>query len=57
MVRGVCQICLITKELLHWANNFRANQAKNISKGGFQFAVSQFLGAILKQFEEMPNSC
>ena len=49
MVRGVCQICLITKELFNWA--------KNISKGGFQFAVSQFLGAILKQFEEMPNSC
>ena len=29
---------------------------KNISKGGFQFAVSQFLGATLKQIEEMPES-
>jgi cell filamentation protein len=28
---------------------------KNISKGGFQFAVSQFLGATLKQIEEMPE--
>ncbi|HDR52292.1 MAG TPA: cell filamentation protein Fic [Mariniphaga anaerophila] len=29
---------------------------KNISKGGFQFAVSQFLGATLKQIEEMPEN-
>jgi cell filamentation protein len=29
---------------------------KNISKGGFQFAVSQFLGATLKQIEEMPGN-
>jgi len=29
---------------------------KNISKGGFQFAVSRFLGATLKQIEEMPES-
>ena len=29
---------------------------KNISKGGFQFAVSRFLGATLKQIEEMPDS-
>ena len=29
---------------------------KNISKGGFQFAVSQFLGETLKQIEEMPES-
>jgi cell filamentation protein len=28
---------------------------KNISKGDFQFAVSQFLGATLKQIEEMPE--
>ena len=27
---------------------------KNISKGGFQFAVSQFLGATLKQIEDYP---
>ena len=27
---------------------------KNISKGGFQFAAAQFLGATLKQIEEMP---
>jgi cell filamentation protein len=29
---------------------------KNISKGGFQFAVSQFLGGTLKQIEEMPEN-
>ena len=29
---------------------------KNISKGGFQFAVSQFLGTTLKQIEEMPEN-
>ena len=29
---------------------------KNISKGGFQFAVSEFLGATLKQIEEMPEN-
>ncbi len=29
---------------------------KNISKGGFQFAVSHFLGNTLKQIEEMPKS-
>jgi len=29
---------------------------KNISKGGFQFAVSQFLGNTLKQIEEMPEN-
>lgn len=29
---------------------------KNISKGGFQFAVSQFLGATLKKIEEMPEN-
>ncbi len=29
---------------------------KNISKGGFQFAVSQFLGATLKQIEAMPET-
>jgi len=29
---------------------------KNISKSGFQFAVSQFLGATLKQIEEMPEN-
>jgi cell filamentation protein len=29
---------------------------KNISKDGFQFAVSQFLGATLKQIEEMPEN-
>jgi cell filamentation protein len=29
---------------------------KNISKGGFQFAVSRFLGESLKQIEEMPES-
>lgn len=28
---------------------------KNISKGGFQFAVSHFLGETLKQIEEMPE--
>ena len=28
---------------------------KNISKGGFQFAVSRFLGDTLKQIEEMPE--
>jgi len=28
---------------------------KNISKGGFQFAVSHFLGATLKQIEAMPE--
>ncbi|MBP7506557.1 MAG: Fic family protein [Prolixibacteraceae bacterium] len=27
---------------------------KNISKGGFQFAVAHFLGATLKQIDEMP---
>jgi cell filamentation protein len=29
---------------------------KNISKGGFQFAVAQFLGATLKQIEKMPEN-
>lgn len=29
---------------------------KNISKGGFQFAVSRFLGETLKQIEAMPES-
>lgn len=29
---------------------------KNISKGGFQFAVSHFLGNTLKQIEEMPQN-
>lgn len=29
---------------------------KNISKGGFQFAVSQFLGQTLSQIEKMPES-
>lgn len=29
---------------------------KNISKGGFQFAVSHFLGVTLKQIEEMPET-
>ena len=29
---------------------------KNISKGGFQFAVSKFLGGTLKQIEEMPEN-
>lgn len=29
---------------------------KNISKGGFQFAVSRFLGATLKQIELMPET-
>jgi len=28
---------------------------KNISKGGFQFAVSHFLGGTLKQIEDMPE--
>jgi cell filamentation protein len=28
----------------------------NISKGGFQFAVSRFLGETLKQIEEMPEN-
>ena len=29
---------------------------KNISKGGFQFAVSHFLGETLKQIEAMPET-
>jgi len=29
---------------------------KNISKGGFQFAVSHFLGNTLKQIDEMPSA-
>ena len=29
---------------------------KNISKGGFQFAVAHFLGATLKQIEQMPEN-
>jgi cell filamentation protein len=29
---------------------------KNISKGGFQFAVSHFLGNTLKQIEQMPST-
>ena len=29
---------------------------KNISKGGFQFAVSHYLGATLKQIDEMPEN-
>jgi cell filamentation protein len=30
---------------------------KNISKGGFQFAVSHFLGDTLNQIEAMPETC
>ncbi|WP_291528075.1 protein adenylyltransferase Fic [Bacteroides sp. UBA939] len=29
---------------------------KNISKGGFQFAVARFLGATLRQIEQMPKN-
>jgi cell filamentation protein len=29
---------------------------KNISKGGFQFAVSHFLGETLSQIEQMPEA-
>ncbi|MDR1226758.1 MAG: Fic family protein, partial [Prevotellaceae bacterium] len=29
---------------------------KNISKGGFQFAVAHFLGSTLKQIEQMPEN-
>ncbi|MDR0732829.1 MAG: Fic family protein [Dysgonamonadaceae bacterium] len=29
---------------------------KNIAKGGFQFAVAQFLGGTLKQIEQMPEN-
>jgi cell filamentation protein len=29
---------------------------KNIAKGGFQFAVAQFLGSTLKQIEQMPEN-
>ncbi|MDR1918805.1 MAG: Fic family protein [Tannerellaceae bacterium] len=29
---------------------------KNISKGGFQFAVAQFLGSSLRQIEDMPEN-
>ena len=31
-------------------------RSKNISKGGFQFAVAQFLGSTLAQVEKMPES-
>lgn len=34
----------------------RQIRQKNISKGGFQFAVSHFLGNTLKQIAEMPEN-
>ena len=39
-------------ELYDFAGQIRQ---KNISKGGFQFAVLHFLGATLKQIEAMPE--
>ena len=39
--------------LYHFAGQIRQ---KNISKGGFQFAVSRFLGDTLKQIEAMPET-
>ncbi len=53
-VKGLQQIhAYLFGGLYDYAGQIRQ---KNISKGGFQFAVSQFLGETLKQIEAMPNT-
>ncbi|MBQ9077889.1 MAG: Fic family protein [Muribaculaceae bacterium] len=52
--RGLQQIhAYIFGGLYNFAGQIRQ---KNISKGGFQFAVSQFLGQTLSKIEQMPES-
>jgi cell filamentation protein len=52
--KGLVQIhTYLFQGLLDFAGELRT---KNISKGGFQFAVSRFLGDTLQQIEEMPES-
>lgn len=52
--RGLQQIhAFIFGGLYPFAGHIRQ---KNISKGGFQFAVAQFLGQTLSQIEKMPES-
>ena len=51
--RGLQQIhAYLFGGLYNFAGQIRQ---KNISKGGFQFAVSHFLGGTLKQIEDMPE--
>jgi cell filamentation protein len=53
-VRGLQQIhAYLFGGLYDFAGQIRQ---KNISKGGFQFAVSRFLGETLQQIEEMPET-
>jgi cell filamentation protein len=53
-VNGLQQIhAYLFGGLYHFAGQIRQ---KNISKGGFQFAVSRFLGETLKQIEAMPEN-
>ena len=53
-VKGLQQIhAYLFGGLYDYAGQIRQ---KNISKGGFQFAVSHFLGETLKQIEAMPNT-
>jgi cell filamentation protein len=53
-VRGLQQIhAYLFGGLYDFAGQIRQ---KNISKGGFQFAVAHFLGNTLKQIEEMPEN-
>lgn len=53
-MRGLQQIhAILFGGLYDFAGQIRQ---KNISKGGFQFAVSQFLGQTLSQVERMPET-
>ncbi|MCD6180322.1 MAG: Fic family protein [Bacteroidales bacterium] len=53
-IRGLQQIhAYLFGGLYDFAGQIRQ---KNISKGGFQFAVSRFLGETLKQIEAMPET-
>jgi cell filamentation protein len=53
-IKGLQQIhAYLFGSLYDFAGQIRQ---KNISKGGFQFAVSRFLGKTLKQIEAMPET-
>jgi cell filamentation protein len=53
-IKGLQQIhAYLFGDLYDFAGQIRQ---KNISKGGFQFAVSRFLGKTLKQIEAMPET-
>ena len=52
--KGLVQVHeYIFRDLYDFAGIIRE---KNISKGGFQFAVSHFLGNTLKQIDAMPET-